>query len=253
MPPSAKGGSRGGVVYEKPFLRSISLKRDRIESYDDYPFSIPAVRELDFLDFHRDVTFLIGENGAGKSTLIEAIALALGFGAEGGTKNVQIKTADDVSPLHQYLGLVRGLARPRDGYFLRAESFYNVATYMDEVGYLGGYGNKSLHARSHGEAFMSTLTEKLRGDGLYIFDEPEAALSPTRQLATLATIHDLVKDNSQLIIATHSPILLAYPHAKIVLLDGSGLSEVKYEDTEHYAVTREFLNNYKGMLHHLLD
>jgi predicted ATPase len=214
-------------MYEKPFLRSINLKRDQIESYELYPFSIPAVQKLRTLDFNRDVTFLVGENGSGKSTLIEAIALALGFGAEGGTKNVQIKTADDTSPpLFQYLGLVRGIVRPRDGYFLRAESFYNVATYMDEVGYLDGYGKKSLHARSHGEAFMATLTEKLRGDGLYLLDEPEAALSPTRQLAALTAIHDLVVDNSQFIIATHSPILLSYPRSKIVLLDENGLSEI---------------------------
>lgn len=241
------------TVYEKPFLRQISLKRDRIESYDEYPFSIPAVRELDCLEFHRDVTFLVGENGSGKSTLIEAIAAALGFGAQGGTKNVQLTPANDLSPLHDYLALVRGPARPRDGYFLRAESFYNVATYMDEVGYLGDYGDKSLHARSHGEAFMATLNGKLRGDGLYLMDEPEAALSPTRQMAALAIIHDLVLDNSQLIIATHSPILLAYPRSKIVLFDGTGLSEVRYEDTEHYAVTKDFLNNHKRMLHHLLD
>ncbi len=240
-------------TYAKPFLREIALKRELIGTYDAYPFSIPAVRELDHLEFHPDVTFLIGENGAGKSTLMEAIALALGFGPQGGTKNVQLQAAGDVSELHRYLKLVRGPARPRDGYFLRAESFYNVATYMDEVGYLGDYGDKSIHARSHGEAFLATLNDKLRGDGLYLFDEPEAALSPNRQLTALATIHDLVRDNSQLIIATHSPILLAYPNAKIVLLDGSGLSEVRYEDTEHYAVTKNFLNNHQRMLRHLLD
>ncbi|MDB5967984.1 MAG: ATPase, partial [Hydrocarboniphaga sp.] len=128
------------MKYEKPFLIQASLKRDRVESYDRYPFSIPAVRALDRLTFHRDVTFLVGENGSGKSTLIEALALALGFGAQGGTKNVQLESAGDISPLHEYLALVRGPAQPRDGYFLRAESFYNVATYMDEVGYLGEYG-----------------------------------------------------------------------------------------------------------------
>ena len=123
---------------------------------------------------------------------------------------------------------------------------------MDEVGYLAEYGGKSLHARSHGEAFLSVFNDKLRGDGLYLFDEPEAALSPMRQLAVLGSIHDLVMDNSQLIIATHSPILLAYPRAKILLLDGTGISEVKYEDTEHFEVTKNFLNDYKRMLHHLL-
>jgi predicted ATPase len=157
-----------------------------------------------------------------------------------------------VSPLHRYLKVVRSFSRPKDFYFLRAESFYNVATYMDQVGYLGGYGNKSLHERSHGEAFISLLTDKLRGNGLYIFDEPEAALSPTRQLAALRLMHQLVQDGSQFIVATHSPILLSYPGAKIMLLDGTGISEVQYEDTEHFAVTRDFLNNYKSTLRHLL-
>jgi len=162
------------------------------------------------LKFRPDVTFLIGENGAGKSTLIEAIALAMGFGAEGGTKNVQIKTADTVSPLYRHLKTVKGYKKPGDFYFLRAESFYNVATYMDKTGYLAGYGGKSLHERSHGEAFLATLTTKLRGKGFYLFDEPEAALS---------AIHQLVLNESQFIIATHLPILLAYPRSSIMLMD----------------------------------
>src|ERR1051325_10300803 len=153
-----------GLMNAKPYLRSVSLKRNEIASFGAYPFSIPAVRELDSVEFHPDVTFLVGENGSGKSTLVEAIAMALGFGAEGGTKNVQFRTANDTSPLHQYLKLVRSFAKPRDFYFLRAESFYNVATYMEEVGYLEGYGGKSLHARSHGEAFITLLTDKLRGN-----------------------------------------------------------------------------------------
>ncbi|MCA9905896.1 MAG: AAA family ATPase, partial [Anaerolineae bacterium] len=147
----------------------------------------------------------------------------------------------------------KSFKRPKDGYFLRAESFYNVATYMDTTGYLAGYGGISLHARSHGEAFFSTLTDKLRGNGLYIFDEPEAALSPSRQMAALTAIHRLVQAESQFIIATHSPILMAYPHARILLLNDDGLTEVAYAETEHYNVTKDFLNNYPAMLRYLLD
>lgn len=237
----------------RPYLREISLKRDKIAAYDDYPFNIPAVRELDLIEFHPDVTFFVGENGSGKSTVLEAIALAMGFGPEGGTRNAQFSTANTTSTLFECLRMVRGFNKPRDYYFLRAESFYNLATYMDGIGYLGGYGDKSLHHRSHGEAFMSVLTNKLRGDGLYLFDEPEAALSPTRQMAALAAIHQLVLDHSQFVIATHSPILLAYPRAKIILFDGSGLSTVRYEDTEHYAITRRFLNDHRRMVEDLMN
>jgi predicted ATPase len=148
--------------------------------------------------------------------------------------------------------LSRGFRKPKDGYFLRAESFFNVATYMDEVGYLEGYGNRSLHARSHGEAFMALLTHKFRGHGLYLLDEPEAALSPNRQLAALSAIHQLVQESSQFIIATHSPILQSYPNARILQFDGAGISEVQYEDTEHFSVTRDFLNNYPRRLEQLL-
>lgn len=241
------------MLEAKPYLRSVSLQRDLVEDWDRYPFDIPAVRSLETLEFHRDVTFLVGENGSGKSTLIEAIALALGFSPEGGTKNVRLATANDQSGLFEYLKLVRSFARPADHFFLRAESFYNVATYLDSVGYLERFGGKQIHARSHGEAFMATLAEKLRGKGLYIFDEPEAALSPSRQLSALRVIHELVEDDSQLIIATHSPILLAYPRAKILALDERGITEVQYEDTEHFTVTRDFLNGPRRMIQRLLE
>jgi len=237
----------------KPYLQEVSVQRDTIPDGKVYPFNIPAVQHLHGLTFHPDVTFFVGENGSGKSTLLEAIALALGFSAEGGTKNVRLQTADTVSALHSSLHLVKSFKAPRDHYFLRAESFYNVATYMDQVGYLDGYGGKSLHQRSHGESFMTLLMTKLRGKGLYLLDEPEAALSPTRQLAALSAIHQLVENESQFIIATHSPILLAYPRAKIMLLNGTGISEVVYEETEHYAVTRDFLNHYPRRLEMLLS
>lgn len=238
---------------DRPYLINASFRPDVEIDFETYPFSIPAVRDLPNIEFHPNVTFFVGENGSGKSTVLEAIAIALGFGPEGGTKNVQFKTAESVSKLHDLLRLARGVPKPTDGYFLRAESFFNVATYMDEVDYLEGYGKRSLHARSHGEAFMSLLVEKLRGNGIYLLDEPEAALSPSRQLAALRAIHQLVEESSQFIIATHSPILLAYPNARIVQFDGSGLSETTYEDTEHYVVTRDFLANHQRRLQQLLD
>jgi predicted ATPase len=245
----------------KPYLREISLKRERLPELDHYPFCIPAVRELDGLSFHPDVTFFVGENGSGKSTILEAIAMALGLGPEGGTKNLQFSTAETTSALHRHLRIVKSFARPRDYYFLRAESFFNVASDIERLDedpeggprIMPSYGDRSLHRQSHGESFMALLTDKLRGSGLYLFDEPEAALSPSRQMAALAAIHRLVEDGSQFIIATHSPILLAYPRSKIVLFDGSGLSEVRYEDTEHYAITRHFLNNHRKMVDTLMS
>ncbi|MES3024813.1 MAG: AAA family ATPase [Pseudomonadota bacterium] len=241
------------AIAAKPYLQSVSIRADINPDFDSYPYTIAAVRELGKLTFHPDVTFLVGENGAGKSTVLEAIAVALGFSPEGGTRNVNFSTTESVSGLHRDLRLSRSFKKPGDGYFLRAESFFNVATYMDEVGYLEGYGDKSLHARSHGEAFMAVLLNKFRGKGLYLLDEPEAAMSPNRQLAALTAIHQLVRDQSQFIIATHSPILLAYPHAKIYQFDGVGITEVAYEDTEHFAITRDFLNHYPRRLEQLLS
>ncbi len=236
----------------KPYLQAVSVRSDAAGDPNVYPFNIPSIRGMGTLRFHPDVTFFVGENGVGKSTVLEAIAVALGYSPEGGTKNVQLKTVESVSSLHQSLRLARSFKKPADGYFLRAESFFNVATYMDQVGYLGGYDNRSLHARSHGEAFMTLLTHKFRGDGLYLMDEPEAALSPNRQLAALAAIHQLVLEGSQFIIATHSPILLAYPRARILQFGDSGVAEVRFEDTEHYTVTRDFLNNFPRRLEQLL-
>lgn len=238
---------------EKPYLRSIALKRDDVESFEDYPFCIPSIYELDSIEFHEDVTFFVGENGAGKSTLLEAIAVALGFNPEGGNKNTRFATSPTHSELSNYLKTIKGFKKPKDEYFLRAESFYNLATYMDEVGYLSSYGNKSLHKQSHGESFMATLLNKLKGQGLYLMDEPEAALSPTRRMAALSAIHQLVEEKSQFIIATHSPILLAYPRSKIYQFSSSGITQVKYTDTEHYEVTKEFLNNYENMLEILMS
>lgn len=236
----------------KPYLQSIRADYGPGVDLDDFPYCVPAVRELRQLDFHADVTFFVGENGSGKSTVLEAVALALGFGIEGGTiNNTLLNTARAGSTLKDQLKLARSFRRPRDGYFLRAESFYNVATYIDEMPGSTGYGDRKLHDRSHGEAFMTVLLEKFRGRGLYLLDEPEAALSPNRQLAALSAIHQLVRQESQFIIVTHSPILLAYPNARIYCFDATGITEMAYEDTEHYAVTRDFLNHYPRRLEQL--
>ena len=160
----------------KPYLLHASIRPEVDIDFEAYPFRIPAVREIGSIDFHPNVTFFVGENGSGKSTVMEGIALALGFSAEGGTRNVRFDSAGAVSALHDSLRLARGVPKPRDEYFLRAESFFNVASYMDETGYLDSYGGQSLHAQSHGESFMAVLLNKLRGNGLYLLDEPEAAL-----------------------------------------------------------------------------
>lgn len=231
----------------KPYLRAVTIDPDADPDFDAYPFSIPAVRALGVLEPHPDVTFFVGENGAGKSTVLEAIAVALGLPAEGGTRNVQ-REQQEVSPLQRHLKIVKSFKHPRFSYFLRAESLFNVFTYLDRLEPGGG---PSLHENSHGEAFMQVL-QGFSGDGLYLLDEPEAALSPNRQLAALAVIDRLVRQGAQFIVATHSPILLAYPRAKILLFDETGISHVDYEDTEHYAVTRDFLNHYPRRLQQLL-
>lgn len=244
------------MLAPKPYLREVSLKPEKVLDGTKYPFTLAAVRHLGVLSFDPDVTFLIGENGAGKSTLLEAISVALGFNAEGGTKNFSFSTRASHSELHTCLRLVRSFRRPRDGYFLRAESFFNVATEIElldsELGsappIIDSYGGRSLHEQSHGESLLALMTHRFRGRGLYILDEPEAALSPKRQLLMLRRIRELAHQDSQFIIATHSPILLAYPNAKILLLDHRGYVPVNYKDTEHYQLTRRILDDTDGVL-----
>jgi predicted ATPase len=230
----------------KPYLREVSIRPDIDIDETSYPFTIPSVRNMNVIAPHPDVTFLVGENGAGKSTILEAMAVAMGLPSEGGTRNVS-RHQQDVSPLHDCLKIVKSFRKPRHSYFLRAESLFNVFTYLDDI----NDPRPSLHLRSHGEAFMDVMQDFSAG-GLYLLDEPEAALSPSRQLAALRVIDQLVQQECQFIIATHSPILMAYPRAKILLCDGSGISEIKYEDTEHFALTRDFLNHHEHRLHQLL-
>jgi predicted ATPase len=244
------------------FVRSITLVRDRVPSFDKYPFWIPAVRKLSTLNLHPRVTFFVGENGSGKSTLVEAIAVAAGFNAEGGSKNFRFATRRSESELHTALRLARGARRERDGFFLRAESYFNVATEIEKLDeepgpgppILPAFGGISLHEQSHGESFLALAANRLRGNGLYVFDEPEAALSPSRQLSLLKIIDTLARSKqSQFIIATHSPILMAYPDATIYSLDASGISTVAYEETEHFQITKSFLVDRQRYFKHLFS
>lgn len=239
----------------------IAARFERRAGWDEdaYPFNLPVVRDLDELVFHPKVTFLVGENGSGKSTLIEALAVAWGFNAEGGSKNFNFKTRASHSALHGFVRPVRSIKRARDGFFLRAESHFNVASQIEALdsgtgpSLLESYGGVSLHEQSHGESFFALLDHRFRGEGLYILDEPEAALSPNRQLSFLVRMHELIGQKSQFIIATHSPIILGYPDAWIYQTTSKGLERIDYEDTDHYQVTRNFLNRRDVFLEALLS
>ena len=248
-------------LISKQFISSIELKRDEVESFDRYPFSLAAVRPLEQLEFHPAVTFFVGENGSGKSTLLEAIAVACGFNAEGGSKNFRFGTRESHSELHRFLRVSRGHPRPRDGFFFRAESFFNVATEIEKLDAEPGvdppigpaYSEHSLHEQSHGESFLALMVNRFHGNGLYLLDEPEAALSPQRQLAVMTRIHDLVQQKCQFVIATHSPMLMAYPDAFIYQFSADGIERVEYRETEHYRITRGFLANPERMLRILFE
>jgi len=241
------------------FVFHLTLKRDEVESFDRYPFNLPAVKTLERLELHPKVSFFVGENGSGKSTLLEALAVSLGFNPEGGTRNFNFGTRASHSVLHEYLRVAKGVKRWRDGFFLRAESFFNVATEIERLDegpggplVVGSYGGRSLHEQSHGEAFLKLLRERFGGRSLFLLDEPEAALSPQRQLDALERMHDLVRQGSQFVIATHSPILMAYPDAWVYRFDADGIHRVGYEDTEHFRVMRDFMADPCGMLDRLL-
>jgi predicted ATPase len=236
-----------------PHLFHVELQRDRVRSFDEFPFCLPAIRALDTLKFHPKVTFFVGDNGTGKSTLLEALAIGCDLNPEGGSRNFGFKTRDSHSSLHYCLRLSKSGISPNDSYFLRAESFYNVATEVERLG-VKGYGERPLHEQSHGEAFFALFEHRLnRQRGLYLMDEPEAALSPNRQLQFLSLMHDYLKRGSQFVIATHSPIIMAYPEATIYVFGTDGIKEMAYEDTEHYRVAQAFMSHRKKMLSVLLE
>ena len=234
-----------------PFLQRVETRPERVDPAQ-FPFTIRAFSHGIDLDFVSPVTFLVGENGSGKSTLLEALAEGCGFDPEGGSRDHQRVTAAGRSPL---LPALRLSWKPKvtKGFFLRAESFYNFATYIEGVSDLQAYGGKSLHAQSHGESFLALFNHRF-DQGVFILDEPEAALSPQRQLSFLKIVHDLtVTGRAQFLIATHSPIILAYPGAVLFSLDGDAVQKTEYRDTKHFLITRDFLNSPERFFKHLFD
>ena len=246
------------LTKEIQYLKSVKLKREQVHSFDQFPFNLPAVQLLEELSFHPNITYIVGENGMGKSTLLEGIAVALGFNAEGGSINFNFSSYDSHSSLDEYLRIARGAERPSDSFFFRAETYYNLATNIEEMDrepggskIIDGFGGRSLHEQSHGESFFAAFLHRFRGQGLYILDEPEAALSPLRQMSMLGRINELVQQGSQFIIATHSPVLMAHPDSVIVQLSDEGMKEVALDETDHYIMMKQFFDDKNRLLHHL--
>ena len=233
------------------FLQKISLKKEMVENFKRYPFNIDIIKNFDSLELSCPVTFLIGENGTGKSTFIEALAVKCGLNAEGGTQNFNFRTRETHSSLYEYLEVNHFERKCETKFFLRAESLYNLASEIDTLG-VSGYGMNSLHACSHGESFIQLIENRFTPNGLYILDEPEAALSPTRQMTLLYLIHELVKQGCQFIIATHSPILISYKYGKILDLNNN-FAEIDYQDTEIYQVYKMYLDNPDAMQERLFN
>lgn len=238
-------------------FKKVSLLRERVADWSKYPFCVPAIASLQELTIHQPIVFFTGENGSGKSTLLEAIAVHYGFGSEGGSRNFTSQTTDSV---HSIEPLVKALRiafskRTGRGFFLRAESFFNTASAIDSYSSVDGYGGRSLHAQSHGESFLALASNRFNRDGLYIMDEPEAALSAQRQLSLLSILHDLVSRvrDVQVIIATHSPILLAYPKAQILSFDNGLIREIDYKQTQPFEFYSRFLANPEKFLRELFQ
>lgn len=243
-------GRRKAKSSPGPYLLHAKLLPERVVAPDQLPYCLPSIRNLGTLLFHPKVTFFVGENGSGKSTLLEAIAVEIGLNPEGGSRNFNFATRASHSRLDEALRLAKSIAISRDSYFLRAESFYNVASEIERLDkepggapIMGAYGGRSLHEQSHGESFFALFQNRFRDNGLYLLDEPEAALSPSKQLEFLALLHDYCARGCQFVIATHSPIIMAYPEAVIYVFGNEGIRQVPYAETEHYLVTRGFLSN----------
>ena len=239
-----------GLLDENLKIKGCQIDWDKIAP-DSYLRQIESISGMDSLSFHKPITFFVGENGSGKSTLLEAIAVAYGFNPAGGTKNYSFSTYDSHSGLYEAIRLIKGFKSAGWGYFLRAESFYNVATAEEEYSRIGGRP-QFLHMQSHGESFLETAQENFKPNGIYLLDEPEAALSPQRQLTLLLEIANCAKEESQFIIVTHSPILLSIPEAEILSFDHGTVHPIAYEETESYQITKMFINNKDQIIKRLL-
>ena len=232
------------------YISGLEFFKDRLDP-NSYLLGIPAVANLTHLEFTSKVTFFVGENGTGKSTLLEAVAVKAGFNPEGGTRNYSFSTYDSHSELCDAIRLIKWCKSPKSGYFLRAESFYNVATAEEE--YSKGKGGRPMHyhERSHGESFLALVRETFKGNGIYLLDEPEAALSPQRQLTLMLEIKRLVEEGAQFIIATHSPLLLGLPGSEIINFNSECIKPCKYEETDSYKITKMFINDREQILKQL--
>lgn len=250
------------LLFSNLYVNRVSLTKEIPRG--NYLRELPVVQSLkntEGICFTKPVTFLVGENGVGKSTLIEGIAVACGFNPEGGTVNFNFSTKSSHSDLHNYLTISRGYKKHKDGFFLRAESFYNVASNIDDMDAEPSFGPKlkysyggvSLHEQSHGESFMALVENRFGGNGLYILDEPEAALSPMRLMRLMCYMQQLVNNNSQFIISTHSPILMTFPNAEILEISDAGINSVDYKDTEHFLITKRFMDAPEKMIENLLN
>ena len=230
------------------------IKKISIENIDNnkYFSNVEGLNKFQALTFDSPITFFSGENGTGKSTLLEAIAINLGFNAEGGSKNFNFSANDTHSKLYESLRITKGSRRATDGFFLRSESFYNLATYAEEIGLdFSEYGDKSIHQQSRGEGVFNLINHRFRGNGVYLLDEPDSGLSLQKQLSLLVSLHHLTENGSQFIIATHSPILLAMPDAKIISFDSNSPIEISYEESTAYEVIDLFLNSRESMISQL--
>lgn len=235
------------------FIQGVNIDWDKIDRRS-YLRGIEAIRDLDYLAFKKNITIFVGENGSGKSTMLEAIAVNYGFNPEGGTRNYNFSTYDSHSELCDAIRLSRGISKPGWGYFLRAESFYNVASAEEEYSReWGAPPSQCYHERSHGESFLQLVQSNFKGHSLYLLDEPEAALSPQRQLTLLLEIVNCARENSQFIMVTHSPILLGIPGAEILSFDDGQVHSISYEETDSYQITKMFIENKERLLHSLLN